>query len=243
MRTMKTTTLLSLAAVLLASTVGAEEGGKDYRQTYIIFIDGERSGKEVVTESAGGNGGTLVQTENELYVSEGLETNRMAYETRMILEGKSLKPVSYAFRYISGDSRDHYEVNIQGDTVHRTLSRAGSTSVTTEELRKDAVLLDINVYHQYDYLIQKYDQKKGGRQVFSDFIPVIGNYITVALTYLSDSTLKLPRGEIALKEYQVEFVGLRTATLFADDKGRLARLVMPDQNLEVVREDLLPANR
>jgi len=241
---MKTITLTLMAILVLGSTIlRAEEGGNEYKQEYVIFLHGERSGKEAVTESLAGNGDRIAQTENEVYISDGLETNRMAYETRMILEDKSLKPKSYIFRYVSGDSRDHYEVNIQDDTVVRSLTRAGSTNVTTEELRKDAVILDVNVYHQYDYLIQKYDQKKGGRQIFSDFLPVVGNYIPVALTYLSESSMKFPRGEISLKEYQVEFVGLQTGTLFADGKGRLARLVLPDQDLEVVREDLLPANR
>lgn len=240
---MKTTMLIALAAILAGFTVRAEEGGKDYGQTYVIFLHGERAGKETVTESNSGNGERLAQTVSEMYISEGLETNRMAYETRTILDDKSFKTKSYMFRYVSGDSRDHYEVEVQGNTIVRTLSRAGASSVTTEDLRDDAVILDINVYHQYDYLIQKYDRKKGGRQLFSNFIPIVGNYIPVALTYVSESKLKYSKGEISLKEYALEFPGLQNGTLFSDEKGRLARLLMPDQALEVVREDLVPANR
>jgi hypothetical protein len=240
---MKTLTLIAVAAILTGLTVRAEEDGKEYKRTYVIFIHGERVGKETVTESSAGNGDRIARTESEMYISDGLETNRMAFETRIVVEGKSLKPKSYMFRYVSGDSRDHYEVEVDGNTIVRTLSRSGATHVTTEDLREDAVIVDINVYHQYDYLIQKYDRKKGGRQVFSNFIPIVGNYIPVALTYLSESKLKYSKGEIPLQEYAVEFTGLQSGTLFADEKGRLVRLLMPDQALEVVREDVVPANR
>ena len=52
------------------------------------------------------------------------------------------------------------------------------------------VILDFNVYHQYDYLIRKYDMKKRGRQVFANFIPVIGNDIPLAITFLDNEKLK-----------------------------------------------------
>jgi len=240
---MKTTILIILTILLFGILSTAEETVDTYTQNYIIFINGERSGKETVTEDVAGNGDRLAQTETEIYITDGIETNRMAYATRIILDSNSLQPKSYMSRYVSGNSRDHYEVHIQGSKVVRNLTRGGATSVATVELREDAVILDINVYHQYDYLIYKYDQKKGGRQVFSDYIPVIGNYIPVALTYLGDSSLKYSRGEIKLKEYQVEFVGLRNGAILADSNGRLVRLVMPAQNLEVIREDLVPANR
>ncbi len=227
----------------MACTGFASELQDEYTQTYVVFIDGERSGKEIVTESVAGNGDRLAQTENELYVTDGLETNRMAYTTRIVLDGKSLQPKSYMYRYVAGSARDHYEVTIQGDTITRTLSRGGAISSANTEFKKDCILLDINVYHQYDYLIQRYDEKKGGRQLFSDYIPVIGDYIPLALTHLGDSTMRHAKGTIDVKEYQVEFVGLRTGTVLTDKSGRLVRLVIPNQNLEVVREDLLPANR
>ena len=228
---------------LLVNIGFAGELSDEYRQSYVIFINGERSGKEIVTENIAGNGDRLAQTENELYITDGLETNRMAYETRIILNGKTLQPKSYIYRYVSGSSRDHYEVTIQDDKITRTLTRGGETNVATEELKQDLVILDVNVYHQYDYLIKKYDEKKGGRQLFSDFIPVVGNYIPIALTYIGESKINYPKGTIEAKEYQIEFVNLRNGTVMTDTNGRLLRLVMPGQDLEVVREDLLPANR
>jgi hypothetical protein len=240
---MKKITPLVLATLLFGLWGTFSKAADDYGQTYVVFLDGTRAGKETVTESVAGNGDKLAQTYDEIFLTDGLETNRMAYETRMVLNGKSWSPKSYMYRYVSGKSGDHYEVSIQGNTVTRTLTRGGESSIVTVDLKPDSVILDINVYNQYDYLIHKYDEKKGGRQLFSDFIPVVGNYIPIALTFLEDSKLMYPRGEIQVKKYQIEFVGLRNGTVLADNNGRLVQLVIPDQHLEVTREDLLPANR
>ena len=123
------------------------------------------------------------------------------------------------------------------------MHRGGETSVVTSTLTPDTVVLDFNVYYQYDYLVRKYDFQRKGRQLFSDFMPVIGNEIPIALTYLGESNLPYVRGILSIKNFKIEYVGLRTGTFSVDSDDRLVRLVMPDQDLEVVREDVLPANR
>jgi hypothetical protein len=221
----------------------AEDGEVDYSQTYIIFIDGARAGKETVTERTDDNGNRIVESENEIYLTDGLETNRMAYTTRMVLDGKSLKPKSYVYKYATGNTGDSYEVSIQGNSITRTLHRSGEASVATASFQPDTVILDVNVYHQYDYVLQKYDSKIGGRQLFSDFIPVVGSHISVALTFIGASNLPYKNGTLPVNKYQVEFVGIRSGTVTSDSNSRLIRLEMPDEHLEVVREDVLPANR
>ena len=221
----------------------ADSGEADYSQTYVIFIDGARAGKETVTERRDDKGDRIVESENEIYLTDGLETNRMAYTTRMVLDGKSLKPKSYVYKNATGNSGDYYEVSIQGDSITRTLHRSGEESVATASFQPDTVVLEYNVYHQYDYVLRKYDGKIGGRQLFSDFIPVIGSNISVALTFMGASNLPYKNGTLPVKKYQVEFVGIRSGTVISDSNNRLIRLEMPDEHLEVVREDILPANR
>ena len=45
---------------------------------------------------------------------------------------------------------------------------------------------------------------------------------------------------MAVTSYSVEFVGIAGGTLSVDKNERLVRLVIPAQDLEVVRKDLLP---
>jgi len=240
---MKIIIMLVLALNSFCGLGIADNGETGYSQTYIIFIDGARAGKETVTEEKDDNGDRVVQSENEIFLAEGLETNRMAFTTRMVLDKKSLKPKSYVFKYTTGNSGDSYEVLIRGNSITRTLQRGGETSVVSASFQPDTVLLDFNVYHQYEYLVRKYDSKKGGRQLFSDFIPIIGSDIPVALTFIENSTIPYRNDTLPLKNYQFEFVGLRSGTVTTEQSGRLVRLVIPNQNLEVIREDVIPANR
>jgi len=101
------------------------------------------------------------------------------------------------------------------------------------------VILDFNVYHQYDYLVGRYDSKKGGKQSFADFIPLIGNDIPVTIISLGDSNLRLDKGVLPVKNFRVECAGLWTGNLSVDKKGRLVQLSIPAQDLEVVRSNLL----
>lgn len=236
---MKRMLLMVLALNFVAGWGAAGEEEAGYAQTYIIFLEGAKAGKESVSEKIAGNGDRIAQSESEIFVNDGMETRRMAFETRMVLDGKSWTPRSYLFRYTSGNTGDHYEVDIQGDQITRSLTRGSETSIASGKFGPDSVILDINVYHQYDYLVHKYDFGKGGRQLFADYIPVIGNDIPVALTFLEESGLKSVKGELRTKEFKIEFVGLRNGTVVVDGNGRLVRLIIPDQKLEVVREDLL----
>ena len=240
---MKKIVLLALAFGSLTGALIAGNESKEYSQTYVIFLDNARAGKEIVKEAIDDNGDLVAVSENDIYVTDGLETKRMAYTTRMVMHKKSLKPKSYFYQYLTGNTGDSYEVIIEGDKITRTLSRGGETSVVTGSFGPDTIILDFTVYHQYDYLAKKYDDKKKGRQVFSNFIPVIGNDIPVAFTYLEDAELPYIGGNLPVKRYKIEFVGLRQGTVLMDSEGRLVHLLMPDQDLEVVREDLVPANR
>lgn len=232
-----------LAFCVAAAAAGAAEEKSEYSQTYVIFLDGSRAGKEVVAENPDEKGDRIVESENEIYVSDGMETKRMAFTTRLARDRKTLKPKSYSYQYRTGDTGDSCEVVIEGDTITRTLRRGGETSVVTGIFKPDTVILDFNVFYLYGSLARKYDAHKGGRQVYSGFIPVIGNDIPTALTYLGESQLLLARGNLAIRNYKIEYVGLRNGTLSVDSGGELVRLTMPDQKLEVIREDVLPANR
>jgi hypothetical protein len=224
-----------------ARPAGAGDKAPVYTQSYAILIKGELAGTENVTETANEAGDLLSASEHEIYISDGLGTKRMAFTTKMCLAKNTYAPVSYSYKYTSGDVGDSYDVAVKGALIRRTLTRSGRTSEATAPVQPNTVILDFNVYHHYDYLVRRYDEVKGGRQVFSDFVPLIGNDIPLALTLMGDTELKYEKGSLAVSSYRVEFVGIAGGTLSVDKNKRLVRLVIPVQDLEVVRKDLLPA--
>jgi hypothetical protein len=166
----------------------------------------------------------------------------MAFSTKMQLAKNTYTPISYSYKYTSGNAGDSYDVAVKGSQIKRTLTRSGHTSEVAVPFQPNTVILDFNVYHQYDYLVRRYDGNKGGRQVFSDFVPLIGADIPIALTLLGDAELKYEKGSLAVSNYKIEFVGIAGGTLSVDKDKRLVQLLLPTQDLEVVRKDLLPGN-
>ncbi len=212
----------------------------EYSQSYTILIKGTVAGHEKVTEKLDDAGQLLSASEHEITVSDGLAAKRMVFSTKMVFSKGGYEPVSYTYWYSDGNAGDSYDVEIKAAQITRNLSRSGRTSAITIPLPPNMVILDFNVYHQYDYLIRRYDGKKGGKQSFADFIPLIGNDIPLTVSSLGDSNLKSDQGVLPVKNFRVECAGLWTGNLSVDKNGRLVRLFIPAQDLEVVRSDLMP---
>lgn len=227
---------LLVTSLILSATVSAY-AVEPYTQTYLILIKGSVAGNEKVTETTEKGEITSI-SEHEIIITDGLEAKRMAFSTRMVLSKASSRPVSYSYKY-SGPSGDSYDVAIKDNQIKRILKRGDRTSEITAALQPDTVVVDFNVYYQYDYLVRKYDSKKGGRQLFSNFLPVIGSDIPVALTFVGNGDLDLGKGVVAVNNFKVEFVGIWTGNLSVDKDGRLVRLFIPAQDLEVLRQDLV----
>ena len=232
-----TAPLLILLGMISAFTQG--EAPPSYAQTYAIFIHGQRAGTESVTERPDKDGGRMIRSQHEMLITDGLEAKRMAFETDTAFARESLVPARYSYRYLSGVSKDYYEVTCKDGRFNRIMSRGGNIIESSGALRSDTLFLDFNVYHQYDLLARVYDFKKRGRQVFHDFIPAIGSEVDLAVTWLEDARLEYDRGAIPVRNYKIEFVGVRSGNLSTDMAGRLVRLIMREQDLEVVRQDLV----
>jgi hypothetical protein len=233
-------TTLIVICVMLAGLSFQAESTPSYRQVYSIFIRGAVAGTESVNEIKDKDGNRVVASQHELLLSDGLEMKRMAFETTMAYAGSTLVPLRYSFKYLSGALKDYYEVTIKDSRITRVLSRGGNIIESSGTWQAGMLILDFNVYHQYDTLSRLYDFKKGGRQLFNDFMPVIGGELPLAVTWLEDSRLEYAKGSIPVRNFKIEFVGVRTGVFSTDMEGHLVRLVMREQDLEVVRKDLVP---
>jgi len=214
--------------------------GSNYSQTYTILMKGSVAGTESVAEDTDEHGNIISTSEHEMLISDGLGTKRMAFSTRMILSKEDFTPTFYEYKYTLGSSGDSYEIAVRGDQITRVLHRGGYRSEVTAKLTTSTVIVDFNVYHQYDYLVRKYDFRKGGRQSFDDFIPLIGSDVPIALTFEGNSHWESARGAVHVRDFKIEFVDMWTGSFSIDENGRLVRLLVPSQELEVIREDFLP---
>ena len=210
-----------------------------YEQTYSIYIRGVLAGAESVSERRDKDGDRVCSSQHVMLVTDSLETKRMAFETTMVFVKSTAVPLSYSHKYLSG-SKDFCNVTVKNGKISRVLSRGGNLSETTATLQPAAVILDVDVYYQYDIFARVYDFKKRGRQTFNDFLPVIGSFVPVAVTWLEDSKLDYGKGTIAVRNFKIDFFESKTGYFSTDMSGRLVRLIIHDQDLEVVRKDLIP---
>jgi hypothetical protein len=241
MKSMQFPFALGFALILCLSLAMARDPDVHYSQSYTIIIKGETAGTETVMEKYGHAGELISTSEHEISLTDKLETKRMTFSTKMVLSKASFTPISYDYRYTTGEFGDSYNVAVKDGQITRTLNKAGMKSESAIPFLPNMVILDYNVYHQYDYLIRKYDDKKKGPQVFADFIPLIGNDIKLVVTFLGDEKLEFNKSALPIKKYSVEFPGILSGTLSMDKSGRLVRLVVPAQDLQVVRKDLFLA--
>jgi hypothetical protein len=232
------TFLLSL--IFFADVASADEKSVDYSQSYVILLKGAVAGNETVTEKKDDAGNIVSSSEHEMFVTDGLDVKRMAFKTKMVLSQDRKTPISLSFQYVTeGGSGDSYDISVKNGQVARTLKRAGQATEASIPFEPNMVIFDNTVYHHYDYLVRHYDSKKGGRQLFQYFVPVIGNDITLALTFLGDENLELKTAKLAIRNFKIEFINIWGGTFAVDKDDRLIRLVIPNQNLEVVRKDIL----
>jgi hypothetical protein len=232
-------TILLLWLSILTGFHPQAEPAPLYSQTYAIFIHGSLAGTETVSERMDKDGNRVCSSQHEMLVTDGLEIKRMVFETNTVFVKDTTVPVSYSYKYLSG-SRDYCDVTVKGGKIVRILSRAGNISETSAVMQPGTVIMDVNVFHPYDVVARLYDFKKRGRQVFSNFIPVIGSNVPLAVTWLEDSKLDYGKGTIPVRNFRVESVGVRVGNFSMDMNGRLVRVIMREQDLEVVRKDLVP---
>ncbi len=240
MKPMKRMTLFWLNLLICAAAASAQSASSEYSQSYIIYMKGSPAGTERVTEKLSDSGDLVSESDHEIKMTDGLGTKGMAFTTKTVLTKGSWMPTFYSYKYKTGDNPDGYEVTVRNGKIRRVLTRSGATNEVEVAAPLNLVIVDFNVYHHYDYLVRRYDFKQGGRQVFADFVPLIGTDIAVALTFLGDADLAQLNGTVPARNFKIEFVGVWGGSLFADKEGRLLRLLIPAQDLEVMRADFAP---
>jgi len=58
---------------------------------------------------------------------------------------------------------------------------------------------------------------------------------------VGNDVVNLGQGTAAVQNLRINFGGFSAGSLSVDKNGRLVRLLLPDQDVEVIRKDLLPS--
>ena len=107
---------------------------------------------------------------------------------------------------------------------------------TTGKTDESALILENLVWHQYYFLIQHYDAKKGGTQQFKAFVPSV--MTTLPLTLERKETGITFEGITAkLDHYLAVFQSAVPVNIWTDASGKLVYVTIPTQGWEAIRQE------
>ena len=191
-----------------------------------ILVNGQPSGKEEFEISSSG-GNWLAKGNSEIQTPQGATKITGSLTTR------------------ADGSPEHYDWSTQG-AKKASAAIAFNADVATAELHMDGarpytqqftfnspnvVILDDNMYHQYQILANLYDMDKKGAQTFAVLVPQELTPGNVTVEWL---------GKQDVDNKKMEALRVKTEDNEIDlylDGSKLMRLVAPAANAEVIREN------
>lgn len=234
------TLLLSCGAALGTATQSKKSGAAapllysgNENGTFKIFFSGEEIGQEKfqIAES-----GSSVKASAEIRLTVERDKEKVSFLIRPVLEfNKFFEPASYDISQESGPNKTKARITFRGVMSEAVYDSGKETEARQIDLRKDVLVLDDNVFHQYIILAKRYDFLKGGVQEFSAFVPqqFIAGGVSVSdkgmeAVQVLNQSLKLQHLLVDTGELQI--------SLWLNDKHELKKLAVPKSGVEVVRE-------
>ncbi|MBI1747205.1 MAG: hypothetical protein HYR55_11530 [Acidobacteria bacterium] len=225
---------VAISLILLGySSVAATgpETGKFY-----LFLKGQHFGQEsyVIKDEPSGKRTTLSET--EMVMLDGDVQNRLAFSSRLVMDRQTYAPTYYEYQF-KGGRNDGYEVTIDGKQITRKLVTGGTVTNKTTTAEQEILILDYNVYHHYQLLLDRYNPKIKGKQVFSDYLPVVGDEFEVGVTLNGEVPLVINQKTIPTVNYTIDFPMSYGADLWATKDGRVVKIRLKQNAIEAIRAE------
>jgi hypothetical protein len=198
-----------------------------------ILFGGEEIGQEVfqiVEESSG------VKATAEIHLTVERENSKLTFAIRPALQfSRFFEPISYQVMQEAGSNKTRAQVNFKIGMSEASYDNGTESDTRQIELRKDVIVLDDNVFHQYIILAKRYDFTKGGVQEFSAFVPQQFIAGRVSVSDKGMETVQTGSKSAQLQHLLVD-TGELQISLWLDETHRLLKLAVPKSKGEVVRD-------
>ena len=201
--------------------------------TFILNRAGKQYGSEKFSiQSAAGK----VQAEGETQLREegGAHAPEITTYSKLILDS-NLHPQLYTWS-TKGSKRYNLFVDFTGPLAKSQLHQPeGKDDIREFQLTKDVVVLDNNVIHHYQLLVDRYNRTPGGKQTFKAFIPqaAVPGELTVQDAGFENVELT---GSAQSLRHLVVTTDNAEIDLWVDTQGRLQRLYWSAPQLEALRQ-------
>lgn len=201
--------------------------------SFRILFSGEEIGLEKFEIVEGGQ---RIKASAEIRLTVERGTDKVTFVVQAVLEfNRFFEPISYQITQESGPNKTKAQVAFKDGVSEASYASGKETDTRQINLRKDVLVLDDNVFHQYIILVKRYDFAKGGVQEFSAFVPqqFIAGSVSVSDKGMED--VQLRNGNMKLQHLLVD-TGELQISLWLNEKRELLKLAVPKSHVEVVRE-------
>jgi hypothetical protein len=205
----------------------------DDQGTFVLSLGGQEFGTEKFSIKTSGKK-VIAEAEIELREQVGSQTVVVKTSPKLVLDS-DLRPLSYTWS-VRGAGKYSLAVDFTSSPARSKLKRPnGEDDVREFKLPRDVVVLDNNVIHHYQLLLDRYNRTSGGKQNFSGYIPQSAVPGALTVQDAGMQTVKMNGQEEELKRVVVVTDNARI-DLWVDAQGRLQRLFVPMAQLQAVRK-------
>jgi hypothetical protein len=146
-----------------------------------------------------------------------------------------LEPLTYKWSQ-TGPEFSQLSVDFHSSPVRaRYKTVSGDEDTRDFDLPKGVIVLDDNVLHHYQLVVDRYRLTSGGRQTFHAFIPQEALPGTLTVEDLGRETVDL-NGTAATLDHLVVATEMAKINLWIDGQQRLQRITVPEAQLEADRK-------
>ncbi|MBZ5545452.1 MAG: hypothetical protein LAO07_17530 [Acidobacteriia bacterium] len=178
------------------------------------------------------------QVEAEAKIELRVEQDGKSFEFRTspkLVMNSDFEPLTYSWSQKSAQSSE-LSVDFRSTPAkahYRTVT--GQADEREFELPKDVVILDSNVFHHYQLVIQRYRRTPGGKQAFHAFIPQEALPGSLNVEDVGKEQVEVG-GEKRNLRHLVITTDLARIDLWADSQDRVERVSIPAAGIEAVRK-------
>ena len=200
---------------------------------FLLSVGGRPAGTETFDIRSTGD---RVEAEAKIELRIEQEGKVLEFKsTPKLVLNSALQPLTYTWSQ-KGPQSSQLEVDFRSPptkTRYRTV--AGGDDHLDFELPKDVVVLDYNVIHHYQLLVDRYRRTAGGKQTFRAFVPQEAMPGSLEVEETGPESVEI-EGRAQTLRHLLVTTELSRIDLWVDDQQRLWRISSPAAQLEVVRK-------
>lgn len=174
------------------------------------------------------------QGDAQLQVEQNGKTIAVQTTSNYVLDSQ-LNPVSYTWSQ-KGSQSSRLSIDFRSTPARVRYKQVNGLEDRKEfKLDKDVVVLDDNEIHQYELAIARYNQTKGGPQVFNGFTPQEALPGVIILNYVGPEQTTVSGEKVTLQHFALS-ADVTQINLWADDQGHLQFLSTADLQFQAMRK-------